>query len=163
MRKTFLILAFAGAVSAAEPAVDAAAAFARLKALKGEWTGEGGYGKAKLVYEVIAGGSSVVERESAERLPEMMTVFHLDGKRLILTHYCIAGNQPRMVAAEFDETTKELRFRFFDATNMKSPDAGHMRDVNIRFVDETHLVTEWHFHENGQLKKTEKAAYTKVR
>jgi hypothetical protein len=147
---------------AAEP-VDAIAAFERMKSLAGEWTADTSYGKARLTYEVIAGGASVVERERAERLPEMMTVYHLDGKRLLLTHFCIAGNQPRMVATEFDEPTRELRFRFLDATNLKSAGAGHMRDVNIRFLDGDHLITEWQFHENGQLKKTEKAQYTRVR
>ena len=161
--KLLLLLLVAAPSYAAEPKVDAAAAFARLKSLAGEWTADTSYGKARLTYEVIAGGASVVERERAERLPEMMTVYHFDGTRLLLTHYCITGNQPRMVAAEFDESAKELRFRFLDATNLKSAAAGHMRNVNIRFVDGDHLITEWEFHENGQLKKTEKATYTRVR
>src|SRR5215510_7910040 len=152
-----LTLILITAISYAVEPVDATTAFERMKSLAGEWTADTSYGKARLTYEVIAGGASVVERERAERLPEMMTVYHLDGKRLLMTHFCIAGNQPRMVATEFDEPTRELRFRFLDATNLKSTAAGHMRDVNIRFLDGDHLITEWQFHENGQLKKTEKA------
>ena len=47
-----------------------AAAFARLKTLVGEW------------------GTALIEKESGEKMPAMLTVYHLDGDRLLLTHYC---------------------------------------------------------------------------
>ncbi len=87
---------------------DAAAAFARLKGLVGEWEANADVGKARLVYELTGGGSAVVERESAENMPVMMTVYHLDGNRLLLTHYCMAGNQPRMEARSFDPAPGEI-------------------------------------------------------
>src|SRR5579863_8610060 len=75
---------------------DAAAAFARLKTLVGEWEANRPDGKVRLAYELTGGGSALVERQAEEKMPAMMTVYHLDGDRLILTHYCMAGNQPRM-------------------------------------------------------------------
>ena len=48
----------------------------------------------------------------------VLTVFHLDGDRLILTHYCMAGNQPRMQATSYDAKKGEIRFQFLDATNL---------------------------------------------
>ena len=30
---------------------------------------------------------------------DMISMFHVDGDRLLMTHYCSAGNQPRMKAA----------------------------------------------------------------
>ena len=30
---------------------------------------------------------------------DMISMFNLDGDRVVLTHYCAAGNQPRMVAS----------------------------------------------------------------
>lgn len=161
--KTLLLLLVSVAAQAADTKVDAAAAFARLKTLVGEWTAETEMGKARLVYELIAGGTALVERETAEKMPEMLTVYHFDGDRLILTHYCAAGNQPRMLATGFDAKSRELQFRFLDATNLASKDAGHMHDVNIRFVDDRNLITEWQFHENGRVKMTEKAHYTRAK
>ena len=60
-----------------------AEAFARLKTLVGEWEGDTGMGKAHLSYELIAGGTALVERETAEKMPAMLTVYHLDGDRLV--------------------------------------------------------------------------------
>ena len=43
-----------------------AAAFARLKTLVGDWEADTKMGKAHLSYELIAGGTALVEKESAE-------------------------------------------------------------------------------------------------
>jgi hypothetical protein len=142
---------------------DAAAAFARLKTLAGDWEANTDRGKSHLKYEVISGGNAVVEHESGEKEPEMLTVYHLDGNRLLLTHYCMAGNQPRMEARAFDPQTGELRFQFLDATNLANPGVGHMHNVTLHFVDNNHLSAEWQFFENGQQKFTEKAQYTRIR
>src|SRR5687767_11529664 len=76
--------------------VDSTAAFTRLKTLVGEWRADSGMGKTHVEYELIAGGNTLLERETVEKMPPMLTVYHMDGERLLLTHYCVAGNQPRM-------------------------------------------------------------------
>jgi hypothetical protein len=86
----------------------------------------------------------------------------LDGGRLLLTHYCMAGNQPRMQARAFNPESGELEFQFLDAGNLPDPNAGHMHNARFRFVDNNHLVSEWEFYENGQRKLTETAQYTRV-
>jgi len=139
-----------------------AEAFARLKTLVGEWEGDTGMGKAHLSYELIAGGTALVEKETAANMPAMLTVYHLDGDRLILTHYCMVGNQPRMRARAFDAESGVLQFEFLDATNLPAG-GGHMHSAKIRFVDNDHLATEWAFYENGAQKFTEGAEYTRVR
>ncbi|HYM13180.1 MAG TPA: hypothetical protein VEU62_20735 [Bryobacterales bacterium] len=161
-----LLLAGTGARAAdtnPDAGVDAQAAFARLKSLAGEWQADTSMGKARLTYQVIAGGTAVVERETAEQMPEMLTVFHLDGSRLLLTHYCLAGNQPRMEARSFDVKSAELAFRFLDATNLASKDTGHMHNARIRFVDADHVTTSWDFYESGRLKNTETFQYFRVK
>ena len=140
-----------------------AAAFARLKTLAGEWEADTAMGKAHVSYEVIAGGTALVEKETAEKMPAMLTVYHLDGDRLLLTHYCMAGNQPRMQAKAFNPESGELHFQFLDATNLTDPGAGHMHNATFRLVDNNHLTTEWEFYENGQKKFSETAQYTRVR
>lgn len=159
------VLLFSSVMFAATPPApfgDASAAFARLKTLTGEWAATTDMGKSRLTYEVISGGNAVIEHESMEKEPDMITVYYLDGNRLLLTHYCAAGNQPRMEARTFDAQAGELRFQFLDATNLTGT-AGHMHNVTLHFVDKNHLATEWQFFENGQQKFTEKAQYTRVR
>ena len=69
-----------------EDQVDAKAAYARLGTLAGEWEADTSMGKVHVRYELIAGGSALVERETMEHMPAMETVYHLDGNRLQLTH-----------------------------------------------------------------------------
>jgi hypothetical protein len=144
-----------------KPKVDAPAAWSRLKSLAGEWEDQSS--NSRLTYELIAGGTALVERERADNRPEMLTVYHLDGRRLVLTHYCMAGNQPRMEARSFDPGTGALNFDFLDATNLASPNAGHMRTVAMKLIDDRHLASAWSFYENGKLKNTEAAQYTRVK
>jgi hypothetical protein len=139
-----------------------AAAFARLKTLAGEWEADTRMGKAHLSYEVIAGGTALVEKETAEQMPAMLTVYHLDGDRLLLTHYCMAGNQPRMRAKTYNAESGELEFQFLDATNLPAG-GGHMHDATFHFVDNDHLATAWEFYENGAPKMKESAQYTRIR
>ena len=140
-----------------------ATAFARLKALAGDWEAETDMGKAHLNYEVIGGGTAVVERETGEKMAPMMTVYYMDGQRLLLTHYCMAGNQPRMQARAFNPETGELEFEFLDATNLGTAGAGHMHNAKFRLADDHHLITEWEFYENGTQKFKENAQYTRVK
>lgn len=141
----------------------AAEAFARLKTLVGEWQQQGEGGVDRVTYELVAAGSALLERETSDSRPTMLTLYHLDGTRLLLTHYCMAGNQPRMQASRFDPETGELSFEFLDATNLASPAAGHMHSVNLRLVDDAHLTAKWNFYENGRSKFSETARYARVR
>ena len=156
-------LAASAADSKSTPAFDPAAGFRQLKTLVGEWQADTPMGKARVTYELIAGGTALVERESMGDMPPMLTVYYLDAGRLMLTHYCMVGNQPRMQARAYDPATGELQFRFVDAGNLTDPAAGHMHNADIRMVDEKHLIAAWQFYENGQLKNTETAQYTRTK
>ena len=157
-----LLACFASAAPKTERP-QAAEAFSRLKTLVGEWEANTSMGKAHLSYELIGGGTALVERESMDGHPAMMTVYHLDGDRLLLTHYCMAGNQPRMQARSFNAETGEIDFQFLDITNLAGPKAGYMHNAKMRIVDANHLTSEWQFFENGGPKMVESAEYTRVR
>jgi hypothetical protein len=144
------------------PDNNAAAAFSRLKTLVGEWEADTDMGKTHLSYELIAGGTALVERFSSAKEPVMLTVYHFNGDRLILTHYCSMGNQPRMLAGPFNPETGEVQFQFLDVTNLATPGDGHMHNAKIRIVDHDHLVSEWQFYEKGEPKFTESGRYTRI-
>jgi hypothetical protein len=75
---------------------------------------------------------------------DMITMFNMDGDRLLLTHYCQAGNQPRMKASVSPDG-KTLTFHFLDATNLTSAQPGHMQRVVFNLIDANHHTEEWHF------------------
>jgi hypothetical protein len=156
-----LTLAIAALPLDAANAPDAKAAFERLKTLAGHWEGESKMGKAVVTYELVAGGTTLVERETFGRMPVMMTMYHLDGGRLVLTHYCMVGNQPRMRLTSFDAATGTMRFEFLDATGMADKNSGHMRNATVR-VEPKRLSADWEFFEGGQLKNTESVAYKRA-
>jgi len=134
-------------VRAEEKKSPAAAPFERLKALAGTWTGkvrQAGAAEetiATVTWRVTSGGSAVMETIDPGSPHEMVTLYHLDGDQLLLTHYCAAGNQPTMRAAKSADP-RTLTFEFVRGTNMKPPDL-HMRSVRITFVDEARTDTEW--------------------
>src|SRR5215469_14869214 len=146
---------------------DAQSAFAKLQSLAGIWEGTASDGsKSRVQYEVIAGNSAVVERFVNDKMGAenaMVTVYYLDGGRLLMQHYCMAKNQPRMKAESFDASKNELHFAFLDATGLASPEAGHMHNATFRFLDADHVTQEWQFFENGKPKFTESIQYARVR
>ena len=163
-RAVLLILSMlAASAMAGDNRVDAKAAFERIKSLAGEWQGVGDKAKEHLSYELIAGGSSVIERDAAEGRPVMLTVYHLDGGRLLLTHYCMAGNQPRMEAREFDAKSGRLHFDFLDATNLASKDAGHMHTATLFLTGADRMSAEWVYYKDSKPSFSEKFEFVRVR
>jgi len=143
------------------------AAFKRLKSLEGEWKGKTAKGKpATLSYKVIAGGHTVMEVFSFGETAgpqSMYTLYHLDGDQLVLTHYCISNNQPRMRAQFPLEDPNVLRFAFLDSTNLKDPAAGHMHKAMLRFIDADHIANEWTYRQGGKDAYAEAVQYERVK
>src|ERR1700756_1109799 len=69
--------------AAANTEVDAGTAFSRLKALVGDWDVESSRGKAHSRFELIAGGSVLLEHFTEPGGQGMLTAYHLDGSRLL--------------------------------------------------------------------------------
>ena len=119
---------------------------AQFTQLAGEWVGTGMHGDqkhdAKVTYKVTSGGTAVVETIDPGGDHEMVTVIHPDGDSLLLTHYCMIGNQPQMRARPKAGENK-VAFEFVKATNMKSDKDMHMHSVTFTFVDKDTLKTEW--------------------
>ena len=142
--------------------VDAGTAFSRLKALVGDWDVESSRGKAHSRFELIAEGSVLLEHFTEPGGQEMLTAYHLDGSRLVLTHYCLAGNQPQMVAEKFDGASGELDFAFAGGSNI-APGAGHMHDAALHLASNDHFDARWDFVEAGKVKFSQEMHYTRTK
>jgi hypothetical protein len=160
-----LWLGLAGTVAeaAGKQETNANAAFAKLKTLAGKWEAETQRGKVTSAYEVLSNGSALEERTKVPGEDEMLTVYHLDGDRLVLTHYCTAGNQPHMQAEAFDPASNQLVFNFAGGGNLSDPNVGHMHNVAIRFLSADAFNSKWTFQENGKPKFAENLEFHRVK
>lgn len=133
-------------------AATAAAQFEQLKTLVGEWRGKGTYGEevseASLSYKITAAGSVVMERMGAGTEFEMITMYHLNGEDLMLTHYCALKNQPRMRATPSTDTSA-IAFNYIDGTNMASDQVQHMHSLTFDFLGEDQIKAVWSMHADG--------------
>jgi hypothetical protein len=120
--------------------------FDALKALAGDWVEVGKDGKPtdKIIssFHVTAGGSALQETLFPGGDHEMVTMYHLDGANLVLTHYCKLGNQPRM-RAEPGKDVNQIVFKFTGGTNLKSEDDHHMHQATLTIADKDHFKAEW--------------------
>jgi hypothetical protein len=127
---------------------DAQKSFDQLKSLAGSWQGKNPQGRpVQVSYRVTAGGSALMSEIEGEE--NMITMFHLDGDRLLMTHYCGAGNQPRMKASASPDG-RTITFEFLDATNLPTPQTGHMHRVVFNLIDANHHSEEWTFRNHGK-------------
>ena len=155
LRSTLPVIALllcAAAALAAPDAPDAKTSFAWLKSLTGTWSGKSSEGKpVQVSYRLTAGGSALMS-EIQGMHEDMITMFHLDGDRLLLTHYCASGNQPRMVATASPDG-KVVTFDFLDATNLPNPETPHMHRLVVTLVDPDHHTEEWDYTAQGKESK----------
>ena len=135
-------------------APNAQESFDKLKSLAGTWEGMSPKGPVTVSYRVMANGSSVVSEITGPE-DNMISVFNMDKDRLLMTHYCGAGNQPRMVASTSPDG-KTLTFDFVDGTNIMPSQAGHMRELVVSMPDGDHHREQWVFAttDGKQMKET---------
>lgn len=147
-RWIFAYAAIAAVLCATGTTPAAARDFVALRALAGEWTRVDGDGEQVVSgWRVTAAGTAVIETLFPGTDREMVTVYHPDGEDLVLTHYCIAGNAPRMRARP--SGTDRLEFRCEGGANLSSEKDAHMHHAVIEWVDEDHIRARWVMHENG--------------
>jgi len=142
----FAVLASAVALAQS----DAQKSFNQLKVLTGSWEGKANGHDLEVSFRDTAGGSALMSEIHGHGPENMISMFHLDGPdKLLMTHYCGAGNQPRMQASASPDG-KTITFTFLDATNLASPDAGHMHHLVIAMLDPNHHTEEWTFLDHGK-------------
>lgn len=113
-----------------------------IKKLVGDWVKIGADGKLEekiaITYRVTAGGSAVLETIFPGTDEEMISVYHEDKGRLVLTHYCMLGNQPRL-KLDAKSPPNQLQFKFAGGSNLDVTKDMHMHDATYTFVDADHV------------------------
>ena len=129
------------------------AAFEQLKKLSGKWSGKGDCMgtpmEMTVTYKVTSAGRAVMETIAAGTDHEMISMYTVDGDKLIMTHYCALGNQPRMKAEKTDNP-KKVAFKFLDGTNLDAAKDMHMHEGSIEWVDDNHIKSEWTAYVKGK-------------
>ena len=129
---------------------DAQKSFDELKTLAGSWEGhvttlppqaEIEDKLMQVSLRVTSMGNAMVhEMSGAGRPDHPVTMFYLDSDRLLLTHYCDAGNRPRM-AGKMSRDGKTVDFEFLDVAG--STQYGHMHHAVFTLIDANHHIEDW--------------------
>jgi hypothetical protein len=124
-----------------------------MKRLAGTWVGKAGSGEqsmdATVTYRVTANGSAVAETLFPGTGHEMVTMYTVEKGAIVLTHYCAAGNQPRM-RARAGGADRELVFDFAGGAGIDPRKDSFMHDARFVFVDDDHLRSEWRDWDGGK-------------
>src|SRR5437016_9174151 len=124
----------------------------KMKKLAGTWLLADKDGKPTdqiaSIIKVTAGGSVVHETLFPGQPHEMISVYTVDGADLIMTHYCVLGNQPRM-KADPKSSANQIVWRFAGGTNLDPKKDKHMHEATLTIVDADHVEVNGVGWENG--------------
>jgi hypothetical protein len=131
-----------------EQEVDSRAAFERLKRLVGTWdvTEKSNPAMADAAtYSMTGNGSVLIEdmRGATNGAGHMLTAYHLDKGHLVLTHFCGAGNQPRMRIKAVGDGGRRIAFEMYDITNLADPQGYHSTSVDVVFLNDDRVDLEY--------------------
>ena len=157
LRLMLSVVAFMSLSVVASAQSDAEKSFEKLKTLAGSWEGHMSTNppapevEGKLVQVSLRvtsmGHAMVHEMTVSGRRDDPITMLYLDGDRLMLTHYCDAGNRPRMTG-KTSQDGKAVEFEFLDVAG--STQYGHMHHSMFTPVDANHHTEDWIFMEGDK-------------
>jgi hypothetical protein len=154
-----LLLAFTCAIHADDKSATAKlptpptnANLEKLKKLVGTWVIADNDGKptdqVASIIKVTSGGSAVHETLFPGQPHEMISVYTVEGSDLVMTHYCVLGNQPRM-KADPKSPANQIVFQFAGGGNLDPKKDKHMHEATLTIVDNDHLELNGCAWENG--------------
>ena len=131
------------------------AAFEQLTSLVGQWKGVQDGIDVTLTYTLTANDSTLMEEFRPATGPVMLTMFTVDGDRLLATHYCAAKNQPQMATAPIvDSAAKAFAFSLVRVTGLTSPGAWHNTGLEMVLEDKDHLTQNYTWAYEGKSGKS---------
>jgi len=111
--------------------IDAPEIFSQLKSLVGVWEKQGATdSNFTISFELTANDTTLIETWNYKGRKHSLTLYHLNGKSLMATHYCPQGNQPRLNLSN-DATLNNISFNYFDATNLESLEDSHQHTLGF--------------------------------
>ncbi len=115
---------------------DAQKGFEKLKSLAGTWQGSlMGMSLNETIRVTSSGNAILHEVTSSARADNPITMFYVEGDRLFATHYCDAGNRPRL-EGKLSPDGKTIEFNLIDIAG--NTQHGYMGHIVFTFVDATH-------------------------
>lgn len=135
---------------------EAEVSFDKIKTLEGSWDGKVTVAEhpdmnnaaIHVSLRVTSMGNALVHEMYGEGRPDHpVTMVYMDGGQLVLTHYCDAGNRPRM-AGKLLADGKTVEFSFLDVAGPMT--YGHMHHAVFSAVDKDHHTEDWVFMEPGE-------------
>ena len=128
------------------------AGFDKVKALVGTWKGtsemDGKPMDITNTFELTSGGSVILERLFVGTPKEMVSIYHANGGKLCMTHYCSLGNQPQMTLKKSSDN--EMDFMMTGKSGLKSSKEMHMHGMNIVWKDPDHVTEQWTLYNDGK-------------
>ena len=141
-----------GEPGAKVPAPPTNAGLEKMKQLAGTWLAADKDGKPTdqvvSIIKVTAGGSAVHETLFPGQPHEMVSIYTADGPDLIMTHYCVLGNQPRM-KADPKSPANQIVFHFAGGANLDVAKDKHMHEATLTIVSDDRIEVSGVGWENG--------------
>jgi hypothetical protein len=140
---------------AAKQESEAQKAFAKLKTIAGTWQGkvttdppnmfpqdpDPAKNVMNVTMRVTSLGNAIYHNmTSLARPDDPITMLYVDGDQLLLTHYCDAGNRPRMLG-KVSADGRSVEFDFLDMTGPTK--YGNMQRAKFTFIDDNHHQQTW--------------------
>ncbi len=119
---------------------DAKKAFATLKTLAGSWQGTVMEIPINFSIRAVSSGTAILHEghTSKEGPPKHeITMFYLEGGRLLATHFCDGGNRSRL-EGELSPDGKAIAFGFLDVAG--STRGGYLKDMVLTLIDADHHI-----------------------
>jgi hypothetical protein len=124
---------------------DAKKAFEKMKTLAGSWQGKVMEIPINFTIRAASSGTAILHEgdTSAGGPPKHeITMFYLDGDRLLATHYCDAGNRSRW-EGKMSPDGKAIEFSFLDVAGPTR--GGYLKDMVITMIDADHHIVAFTF------------------
>lgn len=124
---------------------EAKKAFGKLKTLAGSWQGTVMDVSINFTIRAVSSGTSILHEgnTSGGRPPNHeITMFHLEGDRLLATHYCDSGNRSHL-EGKISSDEKSIEFSFLEVAG--NTRGGYLKDLVITLIDADHHRVDFTF------------------